>query len=83
MFEYDESASKAVEVLDKCDFSEDIEYCKLTKIREAYDIREYLENNYLWEVRDALDELSIDEFMEYLTARYNIRWQEISHYEMC
>lgn len=82
MFEYDELASKAVVILDKCDFKEDIEHCKRVRILDAYDIREFLENNYLWEIRDALDNLSLDEFMEYLTARYNIRWQEISRYEM-
>jgi hypothetical protein len=82
MFEYDKLASEAVKVLDRCDFSEEIESCKQSKIRDAYDIREYIERNYLWEVREALDNLSLDEFMEYLTARYNVRWQEISHYEM-
>ena len=82
MFEYDELASEAVKVLDGCDFSEEIEYCKRSKIRDAYDIREYIERSYLWEVGEALDNLSLDEFMEYLTARYNVRWQEISYYEM-
>ena len=82
MFEYDELASKAVTILDKCDFKEDIEYCKRVKILDVYDIREFLEKNYLWEIRDALDSLSLDEFMEYLTARYDVRWNEISHYEM-
>ena len=82
MFEYDELASEAVKVLDRCDFSEEIEACIRSKIRDAYDIREYIERNYLWEVREALDNLALDEFMEYLTARYNVRWQEVSHYEM-
>lgn len=82
MFEYDELASKTVAVLDKCDFKEDIEHCKRVRMLDAYDIREFLEKYYLWEIRDALDDLSLDEFMEYLTARYGVRWHEISHYEM-
>ena len=82
MFEYDKLASEAVKILDGCDFKEDIEHCKRIRMLDAYDIREFLEKNYLWEIRDALDNLSLDEFMEYLTARYNVRWQEISHYEM-
>lgn len=82
MFEYDELACKAAAILDQCDFKEDIEHCKRTRLLDAYDIREFLEKNYLWDVRDAFDNLSLDEFMEYLTARYNVRWHEISHYEM-
>lgn len=82
MFEYDELASEAVKLLDECDFSEEIEDCKRSKIRDAYDIREYIERSYLWEVGEALDNLSLDEFMEYLTARYNVRWREVSYYEM-
>ena len=82
MFEYDELASKAVTILDECDFKEDIEHCKRVRMLDAYDIREFLEKNYLWEIGEALDNLSLDEFMEYLTARYNVHWHEISHYEM-
>ena len=82
MFEYDKLASKAVTILDKCDFKEGIEHCKRVKMLDLYDIREFLEKNYLWEIRDALDSLSLDEFMKYLTARYDIRWHEFSHYEM-
>lgn len=82
MFEYDELASKAVTILDKCDFKEDIEYCRRVKMFGAYEVREFLKKNYLWEIRDALDTLSLDEFMEYLTARYNIRWHKISYYGM-
>lgn len=82
MFEYNELASKAAAILDKCDFKEDIEYCKRVKMLDAFDIREFLERNYLWEIRDALSSLSLDEFMKYLTTRYGVRWHEISHYEM-
>lgn len=82
MFEYDKSASEAVTILDRCDFKEDIEHCKRVRKLDAYDIREFLEKNYLWEVGEAFGDLSLDEFMEYLTLRYNVRWQEISHYEM-
>ena len=82
MFEYDELASKAVTILDKYDFKEDIEHCKRVRMLDAYDICEFIEKNYLWEVRDALNNLSLDEFMEYLPSRYDVRWHEISHYEM-
>lgn len=49
---------------------------------DVYDIREFLEKNYLLEIRDTLDNLSLDDFMEYLMARYAVRWHEISHYEI-
>lgn len=82
MFEYNELTSKAVTILDEYDFKEDIEHCKRIRMLDAYDIREFLEKNYLWEVRDVLDDLSLDAFMEYLTARYGVRWREASYYEM-
>lgn len=42
MFEYDELASKAVTILNKCDFKEDIEHCKRVRMLDAYDICEFL-----------------------------------------
>ena len=83
MFEYDELANKSVEILNKCDFRDDIESCKRLKIRDAYDIREYISSQYLWDIREAMDNLSLDEFMEYLNIRYGVRWIEVSYYEMC
>lgn len=82
MFEYDELVNKATTILDNCDFKEDIEYCRCVKMLGAHEVREFLKKNYLWEIRDALDTLSLDEFMEYLTARYNIQWHKISYYGM-
>ena len=82
MFEYDELASQAAKILDKCNFSEEIERCKDLKIQDPHDVREYIALHYLWDIREELENLSIDEFMEYLTIRYNVRWQEVSYYKM-
>ena len=82
MFEYDELARKAVDVLDRYDFEPDIYFCRNTKILDGYDIREYIKNQHEGEVETALDDLSLDEFMEYLTARYKVRWTEIVSYQM-
>ena len=82
MFEYDELASKAAAILDKCDFNEDIEYCKEINILDPYDIRDFLETKYPGEISDALDNLSIYDFMDYLKTRYNVRWYELINYRM-
>ena len=82
MFEYDELASKAASLLDLCDFRDEVESCRSLRILDAYDVREYISSRFLWDVREALDNLSLDEFMEYMNSRYSVRWQEVSHYEM-
>lgn len=82
MFEYDELAKNAVDVLDSYNFEPDICFCRDTKTLDPYDIREYLQAQHKGEVETALDDLSVDEFMEYLTIRYKVRWAEIVSYQM-
>ena len=90
MFEYDELASNAVKVLDKYDLREIILNCRTYGVRDAYDIMEAVADYYsntcfgCEEVAKALDELSLDEFMEYTSTRYkDIRWREEIHYKIC
>lgn len=82
MFEYDELTIKATIILDKYNFKEDIEHCKQVDILDPYDIREFLETKYPGEISDALDNLSIYDFMDYLKTRYNVRWYELINYRM-
>lgn len=84
MFSYDVMAYHAAETLGKYNFEEDIQLCKQKKVLDPYDIREFLytQERYPDEVADALEELSLDEFMEYLTAKYGVRWEEIITYRM-
>ena len=53
MFEYDEVTTKAIIILDKYNFKEDIEYCKQVDMLDPYDIREFLETKYPGEISDA------------------------------
>lgn len=82
MFDYDEYASEAVETLDKYKLGEVISWIIHCGTKDAYDIREAIGEYYVnecfgcGEVRDALENLSLDEFMEYMTTRYGIRWRE-------
>jgi hypothetical protein len=83
MFKYDELVSNAVKILDEYNLEDEILQCKKRGYLDPYDMRDYIQmltSNL--ELIDALEELSLDEFMEYLTARYKIRWQEIVSYRM-
>ena len=82
MFDYDEAASNAVKILDKYNFEEEILQCRQAKWLSPYDIREHIGFNNEGEVENVLEDLSLDEFMEYLTARYGVRWDEVISYRM-
>ena len=83
MFEYDELASNAVKILDKYNFEIEILNCKKRGYLDPYDAREHIEMLISdIELIEALEELSLDEFMEYLTARYGVRWEEVVSYHM-
>ena len=84
MFEYDECSKAVAKELDKYDFTETLSLC--------YDDKE----NSLWEIVDriietfpelnvddgAIDNLSSDEIMEYLSEKYNVRFEAITTYRM-
>ena len=76
MFDYDEESKKAVEVLDKYDFSIVLESCRGV---DVYDIKDWLEK-YGGEVEEAIPELTDYEFAEYLRQRYGMGIQEVSLY---
>ena len=84
MFEYDAMSMNAAKVLDNYDFGHLIEQCRELKIKNVYAVKEFFEriNSFDDNIVTALDNLSPDEFMEYLTARYNVKWTEIISYEM-
>jgi hypothetical protein len=83
MFEYDELASNAVKTLDKYNLEGEILQCRKIKYLDPYDIREHIEESTNdFELIDALEDLALDEFMEYLTVRYGIRWEEVISYRM-
>ena len=84
MFEYDELSREAVRVLDNDDFGHLIDICRDLKIKNVYAVKDFFEytNSFDDNIAIALNNLSPDEFMEYLTARYNVKWTEIISYEM-
>ena len=82
MFEYDELACAASEILDKHNFEDDILECRERGLSSVWEIRDYFEFENGMEVCCALDDLSNDEFMEYLTKRYGVQWKQVVAYHM-
>ena len=84
MFEYDKFSKAAAEELDKYDFTEILSECYDNDLRSPWDIRYRIADKHSeLDVDDgALDNLSNDEFMEYLSKRYNVRFEEVITYRM-
>lgn len=84
MFEYDKYAKAAAEELDKYDFTEILSSCYDEGLRDFWDILDkIIEKHEELDVNDgALDNLSSDEIMDYLSTRYNVRFDEIITYRM-
>ena len=84
MFEYDKFSKAAAEELDKYDFTEILSECYDNDLRSPWDIMERIVDEYaeLGFIDGALDNLSNDEFMEYLTERYPIKFEEVITYRM-
>lgn len=82
MFEYDKYAAEAAETLDKYDFTVDVNECLSTGTTDMYDVRAYLRSKYGDDVERAFGVLDTTEFMIYMTARYNVRWDERTTYHM-
>jgi hypothetical protein len=82
MFDYDLASEKAAETLDAYDLSELLLQCYDVGWVDPWDIRERAILVKHPELADVLDELSTDEFMEYLTKRYNVRFEEVISYRM-
>lgn len=82
MFEYDELAAGAVKVLDKYDFRDTMDILKASGKRDPYDIMDDMSTYYQGEIEEALNLLSLDEFMEYTRIRYGARWEENITYRL-
>ena len=82
MFTYSIMAYHAAETLDKYNCSKEIEFCRNSDRKDAWDIRNHISALHNTEVEDALEELSLGEFMEYMSVRYRIQWEEIITYKM-
>lgn len=82
MFEYDTASKKASETLDEYDFADILSECYDIGMRDPWDI---LHRGILArypELEDAADNLSVDEFMEYLSNKYHVRFEEVISYQM-
>ena len=84
MFEYDKYAKAAAEELDKYDFTDILSSCYDEGLRDFYNILDkIIEEHKELDIDDgALDNLSSDEIMDYLSARYNVTFDEITTYRM-
>ena len=76
MFDYDEFASEAATVLDKYNLTEEIGWCIEAGCHDAYEVQQYLASLFVGSCHDkfieALENLTLDEFREYLAARYGV-----------
>ena len=81
MFDYDEYSKAAAEKLDEYDFTEILSSCYDNNLRDPWDIKCEIEDEY-GELEDILDDLSVDEFMEYLSNRYDVYFEEVIAYRM-
>ena len=84
MFEYDIYAQHAAEELDKYDFTDLLRYCYDNGYVNPWDIADVMISEYNERgVEDgAIESLSLDEFIEYLSERYNIGFEEVITYRM-
>lgn len=82
MFEYDEDSKKAAQKLDEYDFTDILKSCFDSDIRDAYDIRNFIGEKHYPELEDTLADLTESEWIEYLEARYPVRFEEVVRYRM-
>lgn len=81
MFEYDELVMAAANELDKHDLSGTLKWCYDGGWRDPDDIRDGISQHHNG-LAEAVDELSDDELMMYLSAKYNVRFEETITYSM-
>ena len=76
MFDYDEFARDAVEILDRYDLKEKIDSCRETWCDDTYELQQNIGNALYFEgcteAAQALENLTLDEFLEYLAVRYGV-----------
>ena len=83
LFTYSIETSHIATVLDTYDFDKWLDLCIYFGEKDPYGI--YAGLNAIFEgeeLGDAIDELCVDEFMEYLSSRYNVRFDEEIRYRM-
>lgn len=81
MFEYDKNAKKAAEKLDEYDFTDFLRNCYNNDIVDPWFIRDKIECEYE-ELNEIVYDLSLDEFMEYMSARYDVVFDEVITFNM-
>jgi hypothetical protein len=81
MFEYSKEAMRAVKEIDKYDLKPAIHWCFKNHKRIYYEVQDKIILEYP-SLEQAIEDLTIDEFMEYLRQRYNIIFDEVSTYIM-
>lgn len=73
MFGYNHRANDAVKLLDKHDLSEWVKLCLFFGVRDP---RSIISHTRTWfdgtEIDMAIDALTVEDFMAYLEARYNV-----------
>lgn len=81
MFEYDEASRRAVETLDGYNLTDFISGCYTIGCTNLWDVKDRMAEMFS-ELEPVLDDLTSDEFMEYLCNRYNVRFEEETSYWM-
>lgn len=81
MFEYDMDAFLAANKLNEYDFTDTLRYCYGYGLTNSWHIREKIIEEHK-ELEEYLDNLSNDEFMDYLSERYNVKFEEVVTYRM-
>ena len=82
MFEYDKDSQRAAEELDKYDLTQVLSDCYDNGTVEACDIQhEGILVKYP-ELEDVMDNLTLSEFMLYISIRYGVVFDEVITYRM-
>ena len=81
MFEYDEATNKAAKVLDEYDLTDFLSECGNSGCTNLLDIQEKVVEKF-GELETVMDDMTSDEFMEYLCKRYNVKFAEEITYRM-
>lgn len=82
MFDYDKDSCHAVIVLDNYDLTEYLEWCIAHRITDSWDVRDYILKESDAEIAVAIECLTMDEFIMYLSKRYGAFWRDEIKYDM-
>ena len=76
------NARRQIQALDRYDFTGILYECYDKDLREPWDILNEGILSHYPELEDTTDNLSTDEFMEYLCEKYHVRFEEVISYRM-